>query len=235
MTIDALVFDFDGLILDTELPAFVSLRAAFAAHGAELPTGEFRDRIGTTDKLHWTLWLEEVLGHDIDREAAREARLDHHHALIAEQAVRPGVVALLDEARSLALPVGVASSSPRDWVEGHLEQRGLLERFSVVVTSDDVERTKPAPDLYRAALAALGAGPERAVALEDSAHGCTAAVTAGLFCVAVPNPVTQDQDFSHADLVVSSLADIGLARLAGELGRRVTGGTPPSVARRLGE
>ena len=191
MTIEALVFDFDGLILDTELPEFVSLRAAFAAHGAELPVEEWQARIGTTDKRHWTLWLEEILGHDIDREAARIARLDHHHALIAEQAVRPGVVALLDEAAAAGVPVGVASSSPLDWVGGHLERRGLLERFAVVVTSDDVERTKPAPDLYRAALAALDASPERAVALEDSAHGCTAAVSAGLFCVVVPNTVTR--------------------------------------------
>ena len=113
----------------------------------------------------------------------------------------------------------MASSSALDWVGGHLERRGLLDRFAVVVTSDDVERTKPAPDLYRAALAALGASPERAVALEDSAHGCTAAVSAGLFCVVVPNTVTQGQDFSHADLVVGSLTEIGLERLAGELDR----------------
>ena len=219
MTIEALVFDFDGLILDTELPEFVSLRAAFAAHGAELPVEEWQAGIGTTDKRHWTLWLEEILGHDIDREAARVARLDHHHALIAVQAVRPGVVALLDEAAAASVPVGVASSSPRDWVAGHLERRGLLERFAVVVTSDDVERTKPAPDLYRAALVALDADPEGSIALEDSAHGCTAAVAAGLYCVVVPNAVTEGQDFSHADLVVSSLTEIGLGRLAAALDR----------------
>jgi len=229
MTIDALVFDFDGLILDTELPEFVSLSAAFAAHGAELPVHEWQARVGTTDERHWTLWLEEILGHDIDREAARLARLEHHHALIAEQAIRPGVVALLDEAAAASVPVAVASSSPLDWVGGHLERRELLDRFAVVVTSDDVERTKPAPDLYQAALAALGADARRSVALEDSAHGCTAAVAAGLLCVVVPNTVTEGQDFAHADLVVASMTEIGLGRLVGELDRRSSPGASPRL------
>lgn len=217
MTLQGLVFDFDGLILDTEMPEFVSLRTAFAAEGAALPVEEWRSRVGATDTRHWTEWLEEILGRGIDRETARNSRLDHHHALIAEQEIRPGVVALLDGAEAASIPVAVASSSPLDWVGGHLERRGLLPRFDVVVTSDDVSRTKPAPDLYLVAVAALGVDPRWTVALEDSAHGCTAAVTAGLYCIVVPNEVTESQDFSHADRVVSSLAELEMDALAADL------------------
>jgi beta-phosphoglucomutase-like phosphatase (HAD superfamily) len=107
----------------------------------------------------------------------------------------------------------VASSSPFSWVGGHLERLGLLGRFAAVRTKDDVHRAKPWPDLFLAAVAAVGAEPANAVAFEDSHHGARAAVDAGLFCVVAPNPVTRAQDHSHAHLVVDSLADITLADL----------------------
>lgn len=213
MRIDALVFDFDGLILDTEWSDFVSVAEAFAAHGVDLPIAEWREGVGSTDKRHWTEWLEEVLGGPIDRDAVRAARLERHHALIAEEVVRPGVIELLDQAAAAGVGLAVASSSPLDWVGPHLERLGLLVRFEAVVTRDDVVSTKPAPDLYLAATAALGADPVWSVAFEDSAHGCTSAVAAGLRCVAVPNRMTRPQRFAHADLVVDSLADLDLAGL----------------------
>jgi beta-phosphoglucomutase-like phosphatase (HAD superfamily) len=110
--------------------------------------------------------------------------------------------------------LAVASSSSRAWVEPHLERFGLRGRFSVVRTRDDVARTKPAPDLFLAACEGLGVEPAEAVALEDSAHGVTAARAAGLRCVVVPNQLTRLTDLSHADLRIDSLADLRLdARL----------------------
>ena len=91
----------------------------------------------------------------------------------------------------------------------------LLGRFSAVVTRDDVASVKPAPDLYLAATAALGASPRRSVALEDSVHGCASAVATGLRCVVMPNHMTRPQGFSHADRVVDTLADVDLAGLQG--------------------
>jgi HAD superfamily hydrolase (TIGR01509 family) len=212
--IDALVFDFDGLILDTEWPQFVSVGEAFAAHGVDLSLDEWRDGVGRTDQRHWSEWLEEVLGTPIDGVSVRASRLERHHALIAEEVVRPGVVELLDAAAADRIGLAVASSSPLDWVAPHLERLGLIGRFDTVITGDDVVSTKPAPDLYLAATASLGAAPARSVAFEDSAHGCTSAVAAGLRCVAVPNRITRGQDFARADLVLESLADIDTVDLA---------------------
>jgi HAD superfamily hydrolase (TIGR01509 family) len=229
MAIDALVFDFDGLILDTEWSDYLSVRRAFQAHGAELPIEEWRLGVGTTDKRHWTEWLEEVLGHPIDRDTVRAERLEEHHRLIAGEFPLPGVVRLLDEAEAAGVPVAVASSSPLDWVGGHLRRIGLWSRFDLVVTREDVEQTKPAPDLYRLAVAELGVRAECAVALEDSEHGCTAAVAAGLACVAVPNRITRPQSFDHADLVVDSLAGVTLADLGGLTVARRGGSCSPAA------
>ena len=213
MDLDALVFDFDGLILDTEWTDYVSVSEAFTDHGVELPLAEWRAGVGAIDPRHWSAWLEDLVGRPIDRETVRAKRLARHHALVAEERVRPGVVKLLDEAAAAGIPVGVASSSGRSWVVPHLDRLGLLPRFGAVFSRDDVERPKPAPDLYLAATAALGARPSRSIAFEDSAHGATAARAAGLRCVVAPNRMTADQDFTPADLVVSSLAEVRLADL----------------------
>jgi beta-phosphoglucomutase-like phosphatase (HAD superfamily) len=123
------------------------------------------------------------------------------------------VVELLDVAHAEGVPVAVASSSTRDWVETHLCRLGLRDRFEAVLTRDDVEQAKPAPDLFSAAARALGVAPERSIVFEDSFNGCTAAKAAGMVCVVAPNRITMIQDFSHADLVVDSLVELDFARL----------------------
>jgi HAD superfamily hydrolase (TIGR01509 family) len=140
----------------------------------------------------------------------RSRRLEKHHALILREAIRPGVEAVLDQAGALDIPSAVASSSTAEWVEGHLERLGVLDRFARVLTRDHVEHAKPWPDLYLAAVEALGVEPSGTVAFEDSHNGCVAAKAAGLVCVIVPNDITRSQDFSGADLVVGSLADVTL-------------------------
>ena len=109
--------------------------------------------------------------------------------------------------------MGVASSSSRDWVAGHLRERGMLDSFHAVVTRDDVTNVKPDPELYIVAMDRLGASPERAVAIEDSLNGVTAAKRAGMYCVAVPNSMTSDLPLDGADLRLGALSDIGLEDL----------------------
>jgi HAD superfamily hydrolase (TIGR01509 family) len=210
----AVVFDFDGLILDTETSAFVTMQAAFADHGVELSLEAFSELLGRADNRPWTEWLEEEVGSPIEREAVHARRLEAHHALVAEQDVMPGVVEVIDQADALGIPALVASSSPRYWIDQHLERLGLLDRFIGLFTREDVERAKPWPDLYLAAVASVGVEPAQAVAFEDSYNGSMAATAAGLYCVAVPSEITGHQDFSHCDLVVRSLSDVDLVRLA---------------------
>lgn len=207
MTLQALVFDFDGLILDTETSEYETVAAEFAAHGLELPLELWQQIVGRADNPHWLERLEGELGRALpDRQVVLERRRAAHRERIAAQAVLDGVVELLDEAVRRGVPVAVASSSPVDWVDPHLERLALRHHFAVVRCRDHVERGKPWPDLYLAAVDAVGASPERSVALEDSHNGSRAAKAAGLWCVVVPNGITAGQDFSHVDLVLPSLA-----------------------------
>ncbi len=209
----ALIFDFDGLILDTEWPEYQSVQEEFARHGVSLPLEEWRTVVGTSEHIHWMDWLEREVGQDLDREAVLLRRRERHHHLVAEREIEAGVVELLEEADEAGVPVAVASSSPTDWVDSHLRRLGLRDRFLALRCREHVEATKPAPDLYLAAVAAVGAVPHRSVALEDSEHGCAAAKAAGLYCVAVPNDVTRGSSFHAADLVLGSLRDVSLSDL----------------------
>lgn len=213
MTLHAYVFDFDGLILDTESSAYWSIAEEFAAVGLEFDLATWQRCIGAGWSVSWIDELEARCPHPIDRDAVLERRRARKAELLVGCEVLPGVVERIEEARAHGLGLAVASSSPRDWVEGHLDRLGLLGAFDAVLTSDHVERTKPAPDLYLAATQALGADPRRSVAFEDSHNGSLAAKAASMWCVVVPNEITADQDFTHADLLVPSLEEVDLSAL----------------------
>ncbi|MFM7064079.1 MAG: HAD family hydrolase [Actinomycetes bacterium] len=224
MTDLTVVLDFDGLFLDTEWCEYRTVADVFAAHGTELSLELWLTFIGTTDHPHWADVLEAQLGRAIDRPEWVPAR-----RLAAVECARgldllPGVVLLLDELDAAGVPYGVASSSPADWVELHLGERGLLDRMATVVTGDEVHRTKPDPALYRLACERLGADPAAAVAIEDSVHGVTAAKAAGMRAVAVPSYLTQAMDFSHADLQVPSCEALDVPRLVA-----LVAGPPPGL------
>lgn len=214
---DALVFDFDGLILDTETALFAATATVFTDHGIDLDAAWWASEIlGTADRPHWTEILAGRIGRALDdRDALMAARNQRYHEALALEAVRPGVVELLEEAAGDGIRCAVASSSSREWVEGHLARLGILERFDAVRTADDVQvgRTKPAPDLFVAACDAVGAEPGRSVALEDSPNGVAAALAAGMKVVAVAAGLTAGLAFPEAHVVVASLDDVGLDEL----------------------
>ena len=214
----AIVFDFDGLILDTETAEYDSISRVFAQHGTALSLDLWRSFIGSTDHPHWTEVLVEQVDHPIDLDAVRADRRRHNRALLAELEVLPGIVDLLDAARAHCVPVAVASSSPRDWVEPQLERIGLVDRFRTICTRDDVSSGKPAPDLYELAVSRLGVDAAAAVAIEDSINGCVAAHAAGLAVVAVPSPFLVGLDFATANLVVGSASELRLDVLSDLVG-----------------
>jgi len=204
----AVIFDLDGTILDTETPEFVSWQEAYAAHGVSLAHAIWSQAIGTSDS-GWDPYvhLETLLGGPVDRatiSAARHARFDE---LMDAAEPRAGVVAWLDEARDLGLRVGLASSSSASWVLRFLDVLELRDRFEVLATGDRAARSKPAPDLYELALGELGVRADEAIAVEDSPNGVASAKAAGVFCVAVPNPLTADLPLGGADLVLGSLTE----------------------------
>jgi HAD superfamily hydrolase (TIGR01509 family) len=210
MTLRALLFDFDGLLLDTEGAELRSWIELYDRHGHEFPLDRYYANVGTLsggfDPLHH---LAE-LGIFADEDERRERDL----ALCDLEELRPGVVELLDEAERRGLATAIVSSSSDSWIDRNLRHRDLLDRFTAVVCANgDAARAKPAPTLYLEAVERLGVRPEEAVAFEDSPNGVAAAVAAGVLCVAVPNAVTGPLDFSRADLVVASLEDVDLDAL----------------------
>jgi HAD superfamily hydrolase (TIGR01509 family) len=211
--IRGLIFDFDGLILDTELPDFETWQEMFIEHGASLPLSEWTPLIGTAGSFDIYDYLEQQAGRPIDRADVRERRRARFHERVIAQAILPGVEECIAEAKRRGMKVGLASASSQDWVLGHLARLGLHVHFDTVKTAADVPRVKPDPALYLAALDALGLDAREAIALEDSPNGIAAAKAAGLFCVAVPNAMTRDLDVSAADLRLNSLAEIPLAEL----------------------
>jgi HAD superfamily hydrolase (TIGR01509 family) len=210
------VFDFDGLIADTETPLFDSWCQEFRDHGVELSIHEWIKCVGAGPE-GWNVLdhLEELVG-PVDRPVLDRRNVARHHAAIVDLQALPGVVDLLDAACRQEVPCAVASSSGSPWVERFLVQIGIRERFLALATRETAPRAKPAPDLFLEACRRLDADPARSVALEDSVNGVTAAKAAGMVCVAVPNSVTMHVDLSHADLVVESLEGASIERF-GEL------------------
>jgi HAD superfamily hydrolase (TIGR01509 family) len=225
--IQALIFDFDGLILDTELPEYRSWVETFAAYGASLPLSTWAEGIGVGAAETFDPYdlLVEQLGRPLDRDAIRSQRRARFAERMAGQPLLPGVEAYIRGARERGLKLGIASSSSRSWVVGHLEQLGIAAFFQSVTCTEDVALTKPAPDLYLACLKALGVEASQAIALEDSPNGVRAAKRAGLFCVAVPNALTGQLTFEGTDLQISSLAELPLEELLAQA-EGGGGGTP---------
>ena len=210
--IEAVILDFDGLILDTETPFCRSWEEIYDEHGLTVSPTTWAGMIGSSaDPAEAYVLLERHLGRRVERAAIRDRRMARELELLEHEQVMPGVRELIEDAATRGLRLAIASSSEREWVVGHLAGIGLLERFEVIACAEDVATTKPAPDLYKTALESLGVPSDRAIAFEDSAHGAAAAKAAGLFCVAIPNRVTRHLAFPAADLVVDTLAGRALA------------------------
>jgi putative hydrolase of the HAD superfamily len=216
--IRALLFDFDGLLVDTESPSFDAWAGVYREHGHELTLETWSAAIGTLDGFDPFADLEGRLGRPLDRERVNERRREIEFAAADLEELRDGVAEYLEEAQRLGLARAIVSSSSRDWIRRHLERLDLLDGWSSIVAADgDAARAKPRPTLYLEALDRLGVTAGEAIAFEDSPNGITAAKAAGLYCIAVPNPTTASLDVTHADLVLRSLEEVPL----GDLLRRV--------------
>ena len=204
--IKALVFDFDGLIVDTEVPIFRAWQRIYREHGQDLPLEQWLTIIGTASgPFDPVIDLAKKTGAKLDEQELKALEVLYYQEATALQQLLPGVIDYLVAARQLGLKTAVASSSTRKWVMDHLNRFGIGGQFDAIVCREDVKRTKPDPDLYRTALERLGVSPAEAIAFEDSTNGVHAAKAAGLFCVVVPNLMTIDLDLTEADLRLLSL------------------------------
>jgi HAD superfamily hydrolase (TIGR01509 family) len=184
----------------------------FQEHGVDLQLGVWSSVIGMSSKEHFDPYklLEQKTGKAIDRSKLESTRFAREMALCYAQPILPGVVDTILAAKDRGFKLAVASSSSRAWVVGHLDRLGLLPFFEFIHTADDVERTKPDPELFNLALASLDLRPQEAVVFEDSPNGVAAAKAAGIFVVAVPNELTRQLPLEHADIILNSLVEATL-------------------------
>ena len=229
MKIKALLFDFDGLILDTETSEFRVWQSIYREYGQEMLPETWGQVIGGygISNFDGAVHLAELVGDGANVDELRARFRSESDALILQQPVLPGVVDYITDARRLGLHLAVASSSPHSWVDTHLARLGLADRFpaasgrgfDVTICGDDVPpgRTKPHPDLFLKALDALSINADEAIVFEDSPNGIKAARAAGIFVVRVPNPVTALLKTDEADLTVNSLAQISLDEMLNKL------------------
>jgi HAD superfamily hydrolase (TIGR01509 family) len=215
--IRALLFDFDGTILDTESCDYQAWQSVYEAYGFELPLEDWLPGFhGAIDQFDPHKELETRLGRTLQRHAIRHQHEIFEAECIRRQPLRPGVTELLATAREHRLKTAVVSSETRAWISSLLSRYGLRNAFDYISSADDTQHLKPEPDLYLLALEQLKVTAAEAIAIEDSPNGIRAAREAGLYCVAVPNPITSQFDLSQANVIIESLADISLDELINE-------------------
>jgi HAD superfamily hydrolase (TIGR01509 family) len=222
--IQALIFDFDGLILDTETPEVQFWQDLFTLHRQEFPYDEWvRTVVGAAvTNLDPVDRLEHLTGLALDRQRLHEQALRTRLEIQATLSPLPGVTDYIDSARLLGLQLAIASSSPHAWVDEYLHRLGLYDLFEAIVCRENATRLKPAPDLFLAALSALHMRADQALALEDSPNGIQAAKAAGLRVVGVPNPITARLGALPADLALASLSDLPLPDVLAHFGDKLS-------------
>lgn len=223
--LQGIIFDFDGIILETEIPRYEAWRSLFQEFGLTFTIDQWLLGVGTGPSVFnpAELLVEQSNGM-IQAYQAQIIADDRAQALVNLQPILPGVQEVILAARSAGIKLAVASSSEREWVVGNLERIGLLTSMDAVCTADDVTNVKPDPELYLLALHNLGLQAEDCLAFEDSTNGILAARKAGLQCVAVPTEMTAGMDFSPASLQITSITEFDLASFPVLRTKNSTGG-----------
>jgi len=216
--IDAVIFDFDGLVLDTETVVYESWRRVYRAHGHDLPIEAWIAHLGmpsTTFDHHAD--IEQLADVQLDRDEVRQQRDAYVYATLDAYDALPGVIDWIKACEDMGLKRAVCSGSSHRWVERHLNRLGLLDRFQTIVCGEDTTEHKPEPAPFLETARQLDVEPTRCLVLEDSLNGIRAAKAAGMWAAAVPTEMTARLNFTEADRVIASLAEQSLSHLIASL------------------
>jgi HAD superfamily hydrolase (TIGR01509 family) len=207
----AVIFDFDGTILDTERTELAAWQFIYNEYGCEMPLIEWHKRIGSDPNNFDPLeYLEKITRTSIDHELVTKRRRSKLNELITDLYPLPGIINWISTARDLGMRLAIASSSPRYWIENHLNRIDLINNFDSISTKEDVKLHKPNPEVYELTLKKLGIASDEAIAIEDSPSGATAALAAGIKCIVVPNELTNSLYFPRVFKIVQSLEEVTL-------------------------
>lgn len=207
--IRAVIFDFDGTLVDTETPWYQTLCEIYEEHGSKYTYEMWGRAVGTKGSDLYSE-LERFVGKAVNRSELDSRRRVRHAELMAKSGLRPGALAYLRDAKDRGLKIGLASSSQRSWVDQYLERFGIQDYFCSILTGDDVHHVKPHPELYMKSLELLGVQPNEALSFEDSPNGARAAESANISCVVVPNESTEKLSFGAYRLRLSSMSEMDL-------------------------
>lgn len=215
--IRAVIFDFDGLVVDTESTGYLTWKEIFDQHGHHLPAERYAQAVGTdflTGGYDPRRDLEQLTGQTFDWDAMEITRRARESDLRKLLLTLPGVRDRLSEARSLGMKTAIASSSPRWWIDSWMEQLAIRDQFDHISTVDDTGKVKPDPSLFLHAATNLGVDVTEAVIFEDSLNGLMAAQSAGIRCIVAPGPMTRHLDFTGAWMQVESLDQVSLVEVS---------------------
>lgn len=215
--IRAVIFDFDGLVVDTESTGYLTWKEIFDQHGHHLPVERYAQAVGTdflTGGYDPRRDLEQLTGQAFDWDAMENTRRERERDLRKLLLTLPGVRDRLSEARSLGMKTAIASSSPRWWIDSWMEQLAIRDQFDHISTVDDTGKVKPDPSLFLHAAENLGVDVTEAVIFEDSLNGLMAAQSAGIRCIVSPGPMTRHLDFTGAWMQVESLDQVSLVEVS---------------------
>ncbi|MDW0110580.1 HAD family hydrolase [Sporosarcina aquimarina] len=212
----AVIFDFDGTIIDTESAWFdIYTEILKEQHGFNLTLEEFVKVVGSTDGALFD-FIDESLDVPMDRTIFHDQVNSRFETIREQLALRDGFLETAEQLKKRNIKLAVASSSSRNWIEGFLTQYGLLEYFPIIVSADDVDEVKPHPAIYQVALNQLGITADEAIAVEDSYNGSIAAISAGIHCLIIPNDVTRSLTFHEKGQLIESFADFDYSLLENE-------------------
>ncbi|PEJ57251.1 HAD family hydrolase [Bacillus sp. AFS002410] len=216
--IKAVIFDFDGLIVDTESVWYEAYKEVLNRYKVELTLQKFSEVVGTSDEILFE-YINSNLKEPIEKEIIEQMAKELVDEKLLEPVLRESVEDYLISAKNAGLQIALASSSSREWVQSFLEKLNIYEYFSVIKTKEDVAKVKPDPELYLKAIEEIGVDVTEAIAFEDSLNGLIAATKAGLQCVIVPNSVTSHLAFENHSLRISSMAEKSLEDVIEQLSK----------------
>ncbi|HWL13370.1 MAG TPA: HAD family hydrolase [Ureibacillus sp.] len=211
----AIIFDFDGTIIDTETAWYITFRDAYKKHGIHLTLEQYSQCLGTSlHSFNPYTYLKTHHNLPIDLEEFKQSVQQQHTEKMIKEGIRPGILKLLESAKALGLKIGLASSSERVWIDKFVKLHGIENYFECYCTADTVQNVKPDPELYFQALEKLGVEASEAIAIEDSPNGARAAVAAGIPTVVIKNEITKQLPFGDGHYTIDSLDEHELDTLA---------------------
>lgn len=217
--IEALIFDFDGTILDTETPEYEAWVSVYTQYDSDFPLAKYLNSVGGGEFFDFGEYLKQQSGKKVITEGIKKEHALIFKDLLLKENLMPGVLNLIYKARKKGIKIAIASNSNKSWVNSHTERLGIKKYFDCIKCSDDVQRIKPYPDLFLSVLQELQVSNKKSVVLEDSQNGIDSALAAHIPCIAIPNKLTKNIELNNYTLKINSLEEVNIEKLNNLIGQ----------------